>query len=417
MTYIADIYVRLSKEDTSDSIENQKAVIEGTLLHYPEIRIHAVREDDGYTGTNFFRPGFQQVIQDITDGKIDCLVVKDLSRIGRNYLQVGAYVQDFFPKNGIRLIAIQDGYDSLDAAPMERELLLPIKNLMNDAYSRDLSIKIRTGLESKRRSGVFVGAFAPFGYTKSEDGNQLIIEEESATIVRQIFSYKIKGMSQGQIAHKLQENHVPSPLEHKHRCGSNYTCNFQGESSGRWHPQSVTRILKNEVYIGNLVQGIRKKVDYRSKNTVVRNQKEWIRTLATHAPIIQTADYHLVQELLSRDTRISPREKKAYPLSGKLFCGNCQGTMVRKTVTSQSGRGYTYYVCGNHKRNGEECRPNSISQPIIMKILGEELGKLGITIEEVNRLLDYIIVFGDEKKMHIQFRFQHPIIRTLQEVN
>lgn len=413
MNYIADIYVRLSKEDTSDSIENQKAVIQGVLLHYPEIHIHKVREDDGYTGTNFFRPGFQQVIQDITEQKINCLVVKDLSRIGRNYLQVGAYVQEFFPQHGVRLLAIQDGYDSLDAAPMERELLLPIKNLMNDAYSRDLSVKIRTGLESKRRSGVFVGAFAPFGYKKSADGNQLIIDEYSGGIVQEIFANRIEGMPQREIANNLNRKQIPSPLEYKRLCNSRYACNFSDDNPAKWHGQTVTRILKNEVYIGNLVQGVRRKIDYRSQKNIVCNQTDWIRCTAVHDPLISGDEYQIVQELLKRDTRTAPHKTQPYPLSGKIFCGSCQGTMVRKNVLSRTGKSYTYYVCSNHKRSRKICTPHSISSKNLMTILGEELTKHNYNIEEIHKLLDYVLVYKEGKEVHIQLRFQNLIIRTL----
>lgn len=205
--YEADIYLRLSDDDgdkmESNSIKNQREFITEFLKSMPEIRIHAERKDDGFSGVDFFRPGIQEVLKDVRSGAINCVVVKDLSRLGRNYIETGKVLQEFADHN-VRFIAINDGYDTANLQGQASTILLPIKNLMNDSYSRDISVKIRSHLEVKKRKGEFVGAFAAYGYLKSPDNkNKLIIDEYAAAVVQDIFRWKLEGMSQQGIADRL----------------------------------------------------------------------------------------------------------------------------------------------------------------------------------------------------------------------
>lgn len=205
--YNACIYARLSRDDgdklESDSITNQRSLIRDFLSKYPEIHVVSEKIDDGYSGVNFDRPAFQEMMDEIRFGKVNCVVVKDLSRFGRNYIEAGNYIEKVFHFMGVRFIAINDSYDSVDKNQSD-SLIIPFKNLINDAYCKDISVKIRSQLEIKRKKGQFIGAFAVYGYLKDEeDHNKLIVDTYAAEVVRAIFKWKLEGMSQGRIADKL----------------------------------------------------------------------------------------------------------------------------------------------------------------------------------------------------------------------
>lgn len=438
--YHADLYVRLSKEDgdvatgskyESNSIANQKELLKQFLKSHPEIRVYAIREDDGYTGTNFNRPGFRFVLQDIKDRKINCLIVKDLSRIGRNYLEVGRYVQEIFPQEGIRLIAINDHYDSIHHNDMDEDLILPFKNLLNDAYSRDMSMKIRSNLHAKRKRGEYTGAFVVFGYQKSEeDHNSLVIDPYAANVVRDIFRWKLEGMNQRAIADRLNEMGIPSPMEYKRIRGIPFECSFKVNTKARWCAQSVARILKNEIYQGNLIQGIRGKTSYRSDRVRVKNPSEWVKVEHTHAPIIDQQTFMQVQDLLLRDTRTAPEAEKLYPYAGLLFCGNCRHSMVRKQVPGRNGKKYIYYICAAHKRRKEFCSSHSISEENMGRALFLTLQKQIAAMMDRERILSHLLkydygkselrkikerIFLNEEEIRKYTELKHTLYEDLQE--
>lgn len=208
--YIADAYYRLSKEDgdkiESDSIINQKALVKEFLKAHPDIHIYEEKVDDGYTGVNFERPAFQNMLEDIRSGKVNCVIVKDLSRFGRNYIEAGRYIEKIFPYLGVRFIAVNDNIDTSSSMSASEEMLIPFKNLINDAYCRDISIKVRSHLDIKRKNGQYIGPFAPYGYKKSPtDKNKLVIDEKAASVVRQIFRWKLEGMSASRIFDLVSE--------------------------------------------------------------------------------------------------------------------------------------------------------------------------------------------------------------------
>ena len=395
--YDADLYLRLSKEDgdidtgskyESNSISNQKELIQQFLVSHPEIRVHAIRIDDGYTGTNFNRPGFQLVLQDIKEKKINCVVVKDLSRIGRNYLEVGEYIQEVFPSAGVRVIAINDNYDSLDADFMNEDIIIPFKNLINDSYSRDLSIKIRSNLETLRKKGKYTGAYVAFGYQKSEwDHNVIIVDEYAANVVRDIFQWKLEGMNQAAIADRLNEMGIPSPMEYKRMRGINYHCSFKTNDRAIWCAQSITRILKNEIYIGNFTQGVRSKLSYRSERIKTNDPSDWTVNVGATEPIIKQEDFERVRELLLRDTRTSPNGDRVYTYAGLLFCGDCGHSMVRKTIPGSQGKKYVYYVCSANKKNKNVCDSHSISEEQLNETVLITIQKQIQAVVDIERLL------------------------------
>lgn len=274
--YRAAIYVRLSKEDgdkvESDSIVNQKELIRQYLTDKPDIEVHSVRVDDGYSGANFDRPAFQQLLKDIRSGQIDCVIVKDLSRFARNFVEAGRFLDQEFPLYGVRFIAINDGYDSIQRKGGADDIVLPFKNLVNDAYCRDISVKIRSQLEVKRKKGDFIGSFAVYGYLKDpNDRHKLVIDEYAADVVRDIFKWKLEGLSQQRIAERLDDHGILSPMEYKRYCGMKYKSGFQINPKARWTAVAIGRILKNEFYVGTLVQYRNTKIcsSHRIKDTLL----------------------------------------------------------------------------------------------------------------------------------------------------
>lgn len=356
--YNAAIYVRLSKEDAlssqgkkaeSNSISNQKQLILDFVRDKADINIVSIREDDGYTGTDYERPDFQRMMDDIRAGIVNCVIVKDLSRFGREYINAGKYIDRLFPYYGVRLIAINDGIDTITKSSSD-DFSIMIKNLMNDNYCRDISIKIRSQLQVKRKNGEFIGAFAPYGYQKSsEDKNLLLVDPYPAGIVQDIFRWKLDGMNQDAIAKKLTEQGVLSPMEYKRSQGLSYKTMFKTNPQAKWSAVAVRRILTNPVYVGTLIQGVRTRPNYKIKTVVVKEEDEWVIVENAHEAIIEPKIFLLVQRLLELDTRTSPHEEKVFPLAGLIYCGDCGGTMVRKTTTS-GGKKFAYYVCGTHKK-------------------------------------------------------------------
>lgn len=360
--YHAAIYVRLSKEDgdvasaakaESNSISNQKNLIKEFLKDKKDIKVVSERVDDGYSGSNFDRPAFQMMLEDIKKGIVDCVIVKDLSRFGREYIDSGKYIERLFPALGVRFISVNDNYDSLAGKDSTDEIIIPFKNLINDAYCRDISIKIRSHLDVKRKNGEFIGSFAVYGYCKdTNDHNKLVIDPVAASVVRDIFRMKIHGLSQDAIAKILNDNSVLSPMEYKRSCGENFQTSFKQKEKALWSSVSVRRILENEIYIGNLVQGKQTTPSHKVKKVITRPEKDWIRIEKNHEPIISDRDFYLVQRLLGLDTRMSPNETEVYPLAGLIVCADCGAPMVRKNSKS-GGKTYSYYLCSRNKETKE----------------------------------------------------------------
>jgi DNA invertase Pin-like site-specific DNA recombinase/ssDNA-binding Zn-finger/Zn-ribbon topoisomerase 1 len=364
ISYHAASYTRLSREDgdkmESDSIRNQKDLIT-EYAGQKGIQIIEEYVDDGYTGTSFERPAFQKMIEDVKKKKINCIIVKDLSRLGRNYIETGRYLEKIFPFLGVRFIAITDHYDSAEESGDADQIIIPFKNLINDAYCRDISIKIRSQLDVKRKSGQFIGSFAGYGYLKDpEDKNHLIIDEVAAEIVRMIFGLKLDGFSSQRIAARLNEMKVVPPLEYKRMCGLNFNSGFRSGNDPKWTTVSINRILKNELYTGTMVQGKRRKINYKVKQVRPVDEESWIRVENMHDAIIPKPVYDNVQQLLKLDTRTSPEEESVYLFSGFLKCADCGQNMVRRTST-KNGKKYYYYHCSTYK-NKDGCSSHLISE-------------------------------------------------------
>lgn len=355
-TFKAAAYIRLSysadRDNESDSVTNQRRLIENFVERNPDIQLVAERIDDGYSGIIFDRPAFKEMMQDVSDGKINCVIVKDLSRLGREYIETGRYLRRIFPTYGVRFIAINDGIDTAHENGGD-ELAVSVKNIINEAYCRDISIKTRSALAVKRKNGDFVGAFPVYGYLKAEDDrNQLVPDPYAAHVVKDIFRMRLEGVSAAGIAAELNRLCIPSPLAHKRNKGLPHAKKgFSDKADCKWSATTILRILQDETYTGTLVQGRQGTPHYKIKEVEALPPSEWVRVENAHEALVSRLDFQLVQQLRGLDTRTGPKQSTVYLFSGILICGCCGGRMVRKTNRS-GGREYHYYHCPTGKKRG-----------------------------------------------------------------
>lgn len=399
--YNAAAYSRASKDDAdSSTIENQTELIHDYVKSMPDIRVVSERSDNGYSGIDFSRPSFTEMMKDIEAGRINCVIVKDLSRLGRNYIEVGELIDVIFPRYNVRLIAVNDHYDSLNPRSESDDIIIPFKNLINEQYLRDFSIKIRSNLNVKRKNGNFVAAFAPYGYRRDENNkHRMVIDEHAAEVVRDIFRMKIEGMSQQKISDRLNDIGEPSPAEYKKR-DTNYTAQFQTHARASWSAVAVGRILKNPVYIGTLVQGTQTTPNYKVKKRIVKPEDEWSISPEAHEPIISVNDYETVNGLLLQDTRTSPDKNTVYPLSGMMFCGDCGNSMVRK----KAGK-YRYYTCATNKA-GKGCAAHYFRQSEFEQHVMEAIQYQISYVLDIEKSLEYIRSMPHQQRNAVKLNAQ-----------
>lgn len=375
--YSAALYIRLSREDgdkaESDSVGNQKKLLTEYLEGHEDIQLYDIYVDDGCTGTNFDRPGFVKMMEDIRAGLVNCVVVKDLSRFGRDYIDTGRYLERIFPEMGVRFISITDGIDSLRQS---YDLLLPIKNIFNEQYARDISGKIRATMRAKQRAGEFIGAFACYGYKKDpQNKNRLIIDESAAAVVRRVFELFLEGKGKKDIAELLNQEGILCPSEYKQSCGENYRNGIRREVSSGWTYSTIHHMLQNEVYTGNMVQG-KKYQNMRSRQHAVKKEK-WIVVPDTHEAVIDRDIWNRTQKLLQQNHRKVPQKYEPNIFAGLLFCGECKKPMVLNHWKHADGSMVACFYCGTYKRKGRKfCTPHTLSADILEKIIFEDLIQL-----------------------------------------
>lgn len=377
------LYARLSREDgdkpESDSIANQKALLDHFIKQRSDLYVVGVYVDDGYTGTNFDRPEFQRMITDIERGEIDCVVVKDLSRFGRDYIDVGRYLERYFPEFGVRFIAINDQIDS-EKGPYD--LLLPVKNVFNEQYARDISRKVKSAFQTKQKQGEFVGAFASYGYRKDpKDHNKLVVDPCAATIVERIFYLFEQGVGKIKIAKVLNEEGIPCPSEYKRLNGEQYNNGRRIQSTTYWTYATIHRMLQNQMYIGNMEQGRAPRQTLHGKAKQLE-RSQWTVVKGTHEAIISFEQWERVQSLLKRDTRMVDFERNVSLFAGFLRCGDC-GRAMSKTKHADG----VYYCCGSYKRYGPTvCSRHGIAQRDLEAILLEDLNKMIASVSDLKKL-------------------------------
>lgn len=357
-------YIRLSKEDInkgrddSNSVVNQKALLDDYYQqHMDEFESAELPYvDDGCTGTDTNREGFQKLLSDIYAKKINCVIVKDLSRLSRNYTDAGSLIENLFVQMNVRFISLTEGIDSYLNPDSVSNLIVPITNVINDNFCYQTSKKIRQVFDYKRRNGEFIGGFAAYGYMKDpKDKNALIVDEEAAEIVRNIYTRFLDGMSKNAIVHNLNGHGILCPSEYKRSKGLNYQ-NPSADMKPMWSSKTVNDILKNRLYVGDMVQGRQRVKSYKIHTQEQVPENEWYIVENTHEPIIDRAVFEKVQQLLKRDTRTAPQQKKLYLFSSFLRCADCGKAMARSQV-----KGTVYYFCRTYKDQSKTaCTKHSV---------------------------------------------------------
>lgn len=343
---------RESGYQESDSIGNQRKLIEDFAANQPDIELVSEQVDDGYSGILFDRPAFLAMMDDVKAGKINCIIVKDISRLGREHVETSRYLCRILPAYGVRFIAINDHIDTAHQQNGD-DLLIAVKTMTNDSVCRNSSVSTRSALQAKRKSGAYVGACPIYGYQKDpEDRNHLVIDEYASLVVQDIYRRRIEGASACKIAEELNRQGVLSPLAYKVSRGLPHPAKgFADSPDSKWSPTAIIRILQDETYTGTLIQGKTTTPNYKLKNVVRKPVKEWTRVENTHQPIVSKRDFDLVQQLAQLDTRAAPEKDSVYMFSGLLICGCCGGRMTRKT-NIYKGQRYIYYHCPTGKAHG-----------------------------------------------------------------
>lgn len=358
--YSAGAYARLSVLETrdkkdSEALQNQKALLREYIAEHPELRLAREYEDNGETGTNFEREGFQSLIEDVRRGLIDCIVVKDLSRFGRDHVEVEHYLQHIFPHLGVRFIAISDGYDSADASTFDR-LTVALKNIVNNIYSKDISLKSGGVLREKQARGEFIGAYASYGYIKDpRNRHRIIPDPETAQVVQEIYRRKLEGQGDTAITRWLNASGILSPSCYRYQKGIIRDERYAQPKP--WLVQTVKNILRSEVYLGHMVQGRRICEFYANRPDRMLPQDEWTVVKNTHEPLVSQEDFDRVQEI-NRKAKAAYHEnlgkydalgKTENLLKGLVFCADCGRPLVRyKQVTSKGKYVHYYYLCPNY---------------------------------------------------------------------
>ena len=358
-------YIRLSREDLqkinrglddSNSVKNQRDILNDFHLnHADEFESYTEYVDDGHTGTDTERESFQRLLGDVMSGKINCVVVKDLSRFARNYSDAGSLIDNLFVQMGVRFISLAEGVDSYLNPDSVNSIIVPITNVMNDQYCYQTSKKIRQVFDYKRRNGQYIGSFAPYGYIKDpKDKHQLIVDPEAAETVKKIYEMCLQGTAKLQIVMYLNDHGIPSPTAYRKLKGLPYSPAIS--DAPMWGNKIITDILRNPIYTGDLVQGRRRVKSYKVHQIEAVPEEEWVRVPDTHEAIISHGTFDKVQALLLRDTRTTPKGRELHLFSGFLKCADCGKSVTR----SQSGKN-VYYACSTYKnRSRTACTMHSI---------------------------------------------------------
>ena len=368
------LYCRLSQDDgldgDSNSIQNQKSILQKFAEdhHFPNPCFYV---DDGFSGGNFQRPAFQQMIADMENGEIGIIVTKDLSRLGRNQLHTGLYIEERFPMFGVRYIAINDNVDTENA---ESNDLMPFKNLFNEWFIRDTSRKIRAVLKAKAERGERLGTRAPYGYRKDPDTKKLIVDEEAAAIVRRIFAMCAGGSGPSQIARILKKEQILTPTMYAYtRYGITHTC-LDTAHPYNWSDSAIANLLENEIYLGNTVNMKHSTKSYKDKRRVEHPREECLVFENTHPALITREVWDMVQRVRKNKRRLTKMEEQS-KYSGLVFCADCGSNMVLHRAHTMSAS-YNHFTCRTYKKDGEACTGHYIRECVLDEIVLEDLRRV-----------------------------------------
>jgi len=351
-------YVRLSLEDKDygdgGSLENQTAMIESYISKTQDIKLCSMYTDNGYTGTNFNRPGFEALMDEIRQGKINCIVVKDLSRFGRDYVEAGNFLEVIFPQLGVRFISINDNFDSFNLRKGEG-IVIAFKNMINSFYSKDISAKMRSAHEIRQKNGEYIRSFPPYGYLKSTENKcKLVVDPEASETVRQIFRLKLDGFSVYEISGWLNEHDIPTPGHYRYV--KSIFLDKRYKNPQIWNDTTVIKILTSTVYLGHITFGKTRVNPNKVYDTKFQPKEKWLVTENAHEAIVSQSDFDKVSEILNQThERIKKRNYNKWDnpeniFKGLIYCGDCGHIFGRKRNTSKTGHTSYAYICASCKK-------------------------------------------------------------------
>ena len=392
------LYCRLSQDDglegDSNSIQNQKNILQKFAEdhHFPNPCFYV---DDGFSGGNFQRPAFQQMISDMENGEIGIIVTKDLSRLGRNQLHTGLYIEERFPMFGVRYIAIND---NVDTDSSESNDLMPFKNLFNEWFIRDTSRKIRAVLKAKAERGERLGTRAPYGYIKDPETKKLAVDDEAAAIVRRIFAMCASGNGPSQIARILKKEQVLTPTMYAYtRYGMNHTC-LDTAHPYNWSDSAIANLLENEIYLGNTVNMKYSTKSYKDKRRVEHSREECLVFKDTHPALITQEVWDIVQRVRKNRRRPTKMEEQN-KYSGLVFCADCGSNMVLHRARTMSAS-YNHFTCRTYKKGGESCTGHYIRECVLDEVVLEDLRRVTAMARE--RPEEFAAYIGSRQSAEIQ---------------
>ena len=392
------LYCRLSQDDglegDSNSIQNQKNILQKFAEdhHFPNPCFYV---DDGFSGGNFQRPAFQQMISDMENGEIGIIVTKDLSRLGRNQLHTGLYIEERFPMFGVRYIAIND---NVDTDSSESNDLMPFKNLFNEWFIRDTSRKIRAVLKAKAERGERLGTRAPYGYIKDPETKKLAVDDEAAAIVRRIFAMCASGNGPSQIARILKKEQVLTPTMYAYtRYGMNHTC-LDTAHPYNWSDSAIANLLENEIYLGNTVNMKYSTKSYKDKRRVEHSREECLVFKDTHPALITQEVWDIVQRVRTNRRRLTKMEEQN-KYSGLVFCADCGSNMVLHRARTMSAS-YNHFTCRTYKKDGESCTGHYIRECVLDEVVLEDLRRVTAMARE--RPEEFAAYIGSRQSAEIQ---------------
>ena len=397
------MYLRLSQEDKikkdkeSNSIENQRSIIKNYIDKNDDLVFINEYVDDGFTGTSFNRPGFQKMLEDLKNSKIDTIIVKDLSRFGRNYIEVGKFLEETFPTMKVRFISIIDNIDSFKNPESSSSMLVNFRNLINDEYARDISRKIKSVYRVKQIKGEYIAARVSIGYMKdSNEKYKLIVDNGGAKIVKLIFELALDNKNPIMISDYLNERKIPTPSQYKKQMGKAYKTNIVTEENiddMKWTPSMVSNILRNRIYTGDTVQNKKSKISYKLKKRVDVAEEDLIIVENTHEALVSKEDFNWIQERYFSKIIQVRRKNHDYALfSGFLICNDCHRGLyyLESRRPRKDGSRLKYYICGTNKVNSKKCTPHSIRENDLIEIVKKSINNQIKLVTKLNNELELI---------------------------
>ena len=402
------LYVRLSREDgdkrESDSIANQKKLLNYYIEQNEELLDATTFVDDNYSGTNFQRPGFQNMLSEIKNGSINCVIIKDLSRFGRSYLEAGNYLENVFPKYNVRFISIIDNIDTYSNPESVNDIMVWIKNMMHEYNSQRISANVRATKSAQQKAGKFIGPRAPYGYKKDpKDNHRLIVDEQLRPVIENIFEWYLQGIGFIRIAKKLNDLGIATRADYKKN--GNVHCTQMVDRDTNWKPISVTEIITNKVYMGSIAQHKKTTRSYKDHREIHIDEDEHVVLHDMHEPIISKEKFLQAQERKNNYcTKTSRKESKLYPLSGLLRCKDC-GSGIMRNPKFAKGKWYVYYKCKGHYHQGlNVCTHNhSIREDLLFESILAAINMQIKTLINVSELLKRISLEESNKANVLDF--------------